>query len=295
MVGRRSGYPMSGEATRQPTALGNGVRHAPPFCPGGDQVVTKYLRLPLSAECGLGLPPGEPARYLWAGEAAGASLKPPPGTWPSTEIQSHFTWGTRLLVCQENLDPVAERQDKIHKATCFEASRFHRRHFTFTAQKGCVKWSRDCPRPCPASVLDPEQPPISNQLESPTDRNCLTASQLSSDPSGPAIPSATKRPSSDVCRYLAASHTAADRPTPASPIRIRHRVRPRLPHSARAAARFRTRDSKEWHWLSNPPRSHTTQPQSSYKTRMLGKDRGIQSCAMTARFRLKSSPASWSI
>lgn len=224
-----------------------------------------------------------------------ASLEPPPGTWPSTEIQSQLTWGTRLLVCQENLDPVAERQDKIHKATCFEASRFHRRHFTFAARKGCVKWSRDCPRPCPASVLDPEQPPISNQLESPTDRNCLTASQLSSDPSGPAIPFAAERPSSDVCRYLAASHTAADRPTPASPIRIRHRVRLRLPHSARAAARFRTRDSKEWHWLSNPPRSHTTQPQSSYKTRMLGKDRGIQSCAMTARFRLKSSPASWSI
>lgn len=290
MVGRRSGYPMSGEATRQPPVLGNGLRHAPPFCPGGDgniQVVTKYLRLPLSAECGLGLPPGEPARYLGAGEAAGCVTRTP--TWhlaiDRNSIPAH----------QENLDPVAERQDKIHKATCFEASRFHRHHFTFAARKGCVKWSRDCPRPCPASVLDPEQPPISNQLESPTDWNCLTASQLSSDPSGPAIPFAAERPSSDVCRYLAASHTAADRPTPASPIRIRHRVRPRLPHSARAAARFRTRDSKEWHWLSNPPRSHTTQPQSLYKTRMLGKDLGIQSCAMTARFRLKSSPASWSI
>ena len=62
------------------------------------------------------------------------------------------------------------------------------------------------------------------------------------------------------------------------------------PHSALAAARFRFR------WPSNPTRSHTMQPPSSYK--MLARareDRGIPSFAMNAPFRPRFSPASWSI
>lgn len=158
MVGRRSGYPLSGEATRQPPALGNGVRHAPPSCPGGDgeskssQSTSAALVRPARPGAASRRTRGVPLSW----KAAGCVTRTPTWHLASAEIQSQFTWGTRLLVCQANLDPVAERQDKIHKATCFEASRFHRRPFHFAARKGCVKWSRDCPRPCqPPSETDP--------------------------------------------------------------------------------------------------------------------------------------------
>lgn len=101
MVGRRSGYPMSGEATRQPTALGNGVRHAPPFCPGAMET-SKSSQSTFGRPCppsvAWGCLPENPRATFGLEKPPAASLEPPPGTWPSTEIQSQLTWGTRLLV-----------------------------------------------------------------------------------------------------------------------------------------------------------------------------------------------------
>lgn len=163
---------MSGEATRQPPALGNGVRRAPPFCPGAmersksSQSISAALVRPVWRGVASRRTRGVPMSW----KAAGCVTRTPTWHLASAEIQSQLTWGTRLLVCQANLDPVAGRQDKIHRATCFEASRFHRRHFS--SQHGKAVSSGRVTVYGPASLpLGPTPNNRPSAPESPTDRS----------------------------------------------------------------------------------------------------------------------------
>lgn len=158
MVGRRSGYPLSGEATRQPPALGNGVRHAPPSCPGGDgeskssQSTSAALVRPTRPGAASRRTRGVPLSW----KAAGCVTRTPTWHLASAEIQSQFTWVTRLLVCQANLDPVAERQAKSTNRPASRPRVSIAAHFTSQHGKAVSsgRVTVHVPASLPASLLD---------------------------------------------------------------------------------------------------------------------------------------------